>query len=105
VQTPDQPTKYAPLPATGVSFTTVPAVNDAVQVGEHAMPAGLLVTVPVEVPAKWTVSWKEVAGTAARFDESDCASALPEPLRNNAPVRMTSRKEKECRIKLALKCW
>jgi hypothetical protein len=34
----------------------VPAANDAVQVGEHAMPAGVLVTVPVEVPANVTVS-------------------------------------------------
>ena len=56
LQAPDQPTKYAPFPGVAVSFTTVPAANDAVQVGEQVMPAGLLVTVPVEVPAKVTVN-------------------------------------------------
>jgi len=44
------------LPATGVSFTTVPAPNDAVQVGAQRCLPGLLVTVPVEVPANVTVS-------------------------------------------------
>ena len=53
---PDQLTKYAPLPAAAVSFTTVPAANDALQVGEQVIPAGLLLTVPVEVPARLTVN-------------------------------------------------
>ncbi len=57
LQAPDQPTKYAPLAGAGVSFTTVPAANDALQLGAQLMPVGLLVTVPVEVPANWTVSW------------------------------------------------
>jgi len=57
LQAPDQLTKYAPLLGTGVSFTTVPAAKAALQVGAHVMPAGLLVTVPLEVPANVTVSW------------------------------------------------
>lgn len=56
LQAPDQPTKYAPLPGAAVSFTTVPAANDALQVGEQLIPAGLLVTVPVEVPKRLTVN-------------------------------------------------
>jgi hypothetical protein len=54
----------------GVSVTTVPAVNDAVQVEGQVMPAGLLLTVPVEVPAKVTVSVYVVAGA-----EFDCAAS------------------------------
>jgi hypothetical protein len=56
LQAPDHPAKYAPLPGAGVSFTTVPEAKDVLHVGAHAMPAGLLVTVPVEVPANVTVS-------------------------------------------------
>jgi hypothetical protein len=56
LQAPDQPAKNAPLPGVGVSVTTVPELNDAEQVGAQEIPAGLLVTVPVEVPAKVTVS-------------------------------------------------
>jgi hypothetical protein len=35
-----------------VSLTLVPAANEALQVGLQLMPAGVLVTVPVPVPAK-----------------------------------------------------
>jgi hypothetical protein len=56
VQAPDQPSKNAPLPAFAVSVTTVPDLNDALQVGAQLIPAGLLVTVPVDVPANVTVS-------------------------------------------------
>jgi hypothetical protein len=57
LQAPDQPAKYAPLLAVAVSLTTVPAANDALHVGEQVIPAGVLVTVPVEVPARLTVNW------------------------------------------------
>jgi len=57
LQAPDHPAKNAPLPGVGVSVTAVPELNDAVQVEGQVMPAGLLLTVPVEVPAKVTVSW------------------------------------------------
>jgi len=56
MQAPDQPSKNAPLPGLAVRVTTVPEVNEALHVGAQLIPAGLLVTVPVEVPAKVTVS-------------------------------------------------
>lgn len=56
LQAPDHPAKYAPFAGAGVSFTTVPAANDALHVGAQPIPAGLLVTVPVEVPASLIVS-------------------------------------------------
>jgi hypothetical protein len=57
LQAPDHPAKKAPLAGTGVSFTLAPELNEALQVGGQLMPAGLLVTVPVAVPANDTVSW------------------------------------------------
>jgi len=56
VHAPDQPWKNAPVPAFAVRVTVVPDVNDALQVGAQLIPAGLLVTVPLEVPANVTVS-------------------------------------------------
>jgi hypothetical protein len=58
---PDHPAKYAPLFGVAFSDTTVPAGNAALQVAPHVTPAGVLVTVPVEVPASCTVSWYVVA--------------------------------------------
>jgi hypothetical protein len=48
-----------------VSFTLVPEAKEALHVGLQAMPAGVLVTVPVEVPASVTVSWNVVAGATS----------------------------------------
>ena len=59
---PDHPAKKAPFAGTAVSVTLVPELKDAVHVGLHAMPAGLLVTVPVDVPANFTVNAKAVGG-------------------------------------------
>ena len=44
-------------PAAGlaVSVTTVPSLNDLEQVGRQSIPAGLLVTVPLPLPALTTV--------------------------------------------------
>jgi hypothetical protein len=56
LQAPDQPAKNAPFAAVATNFTLVPEAKDAVQVGEQLMPAGVLVTVPLAVPAKWMVS-------------------------------------------------
>jgi hypothetical protein len=57
LQAPDHPAKKAPLLAVAFKETTVPAGNAALHVGLHVMPAGVLVTVPVDVPAICTVSW------------------------------------------------
>jgi hypothetical protein len=54
---PDHPAKKAPFEGAGVSFTLVPEEKEALQVGAQLMPAGVLVTVPIEVPARDTVSW------------------------------------------------
>jgi hypothetical protein len=40
------------LAGTAVSFTLVPAAKDALHVEGQFMPVGLLVTVPVALPAK-----------------------------------------------------
>lgn len=65
LQAPDHPAKKAPLAGTGVSFTLVPEAKEALHVGLQVMPAGVLVTVPVEVPASVTLSWNVVAGAAS----------------------------------------
>ena len=56
VHAPDQLWKKAPVPAFAVRVAVVPALKDAVQVGGQLIPPGLLVTVPLEVPANVTVS-------------------------------------------------
>jgi hypothetical protein len=53
---PLQPAKKAPLSGAAVNFTTVPDVKEAVQVPGQLIPDGLLVTVPVLVPARLTVN-------------------------------------------------
>jgi hypothetical protein len=57
LQAPDHPAKKAPFAGTGVSFTLVPEEKEALHVGAQLMPAGVLVTVPLAVPASDTVSW------------------------------------------------
>jgi hypothetical protein len=68
LQAPDHPAKKAPLAGTAVSFTLVPELKEALQVGEQLMPAGELVTVPVAVPASRTVSLNVMAGAEAEVD-------------------------------------
>src|SRR5207245_6731833 len=52
---PLQPPKVEPAAGAAVSVTAVPFVKLAAQVAPQVMPAGLLVTVPVPVPARVTV--------------------------------------------------
>ena len=47
---PVQPEKVEPAAAVAVSAITWPLAKFAVQVGWHAIPAGLLITVPLPVP-------------------------------------------------------
>jgi hypothetical protein len=53
---PLQPVKVEPVAGAAVKVTAVPLTNPAVQVAPQEMPAGVLVTVPVPVPALLTVS-------------------------------------------------
>jgi hypothetical protein len=57
---PDQPTKFDPSAGNAVSTTTAPLVKLAEHVAPQLIPAGLLVTVPVPVPALVTASVKLV---------------------------------------------
>lgn len=61
--------KNEPDAATGVSFTTVPELNDALQAVGQLIPAGLLVTVPLPVPAGVMVNVK-VDWAARRLAQS-----------------------------------
>jgi len=98
VQAPDHPEKNAPLPGVAVSVTAVPALNEALQVGEQLIPAGLLVTVPVEVPANVTVSSYVVAGIALAAPDADCANPFPGWSSAIATTRMLARKINRCRF-------
>jgi len=55
---PLQPEKVEPAAGAAVKVTEVPLANAAEHVAPHAMPAGLLVTVPAPAPALLTVSVK-----------------------------------------------
>jgi hypothetical protein len=55
-QSPDHPANVLPAAAVAVSVTCVPGARLTEQVAPQSIPAGLLVTVPVPVPAFETVS-------------------------------------------------
>lgn len=57
VHAPDQPENADPVLAVAVSVTGVPLAKLALHVDPQLMPEGLLVTVPVPVPAACTVTW------------------------------------------------
>jgi|SRR5437762_12935494 len=62
-QPPLQPLNVEPAVGAAVKVTWVPLVNEAEQVAPQEMPAGLLVTVPLPVPALETVSARVVVET------------------------------------------
>jgi hypothetical protein len=64
VQAPLQPAKTEPGEALWDRVTTVPCVKLAVQVPPQPMPAGLLVTVPVPLPAFATLRGKATGGVS-----------------------------------------
>src|SRR5450631_394620 len=76
VQAPFHPAKKAPVPGFGVNCTLVPEAKEAVQVEPQLMPAGLLVTVPVLVPASVTVTVYVVGGAEAGNGERPGPMAL-----------------------------
>jgi hypothetical protein len=59
---PDQPAKIDPALGVAVSMTSVPDANEALQAEPQLMPAGLLVTGPLPVPALPTTSPLYVTG-------------------------------------------
>jgi hypothetical protein len=61
VQAPDHPAKEEPGLAVAVRVTAAPASKVALQVLPQLMPAGLLATTPLPLPAVCTASWKLVA--------------------------------------------
>ena len=52
LQAPDHPAKNDPFAGVATNFTLVPEAKEAVQVDGQLMPAGVLVTVPLDVPAR-----------------------------------------------------
>jgi hypothetical protein len=64
---PDQPAKTDPLAGTAVRVTTVPLTKLLEQPLPQFMPAGELVTLPLPVPARLTVTVKLAAGVVAQF--------------------------------------
>jgi hypothetical protein len=86
LQAPDHPAKKAPFAGTAVSFTLVPELKEALQVGEQLMPAGELVTVPFAVPASRTVNLNVVAGA----DESGVSWAAKRGAETRAVIKMTT---------------
>src|SRR5437588_935720 len=88
VHAPVHPVKVEPVVAEGVSVTCVPLLKLALHVVPQLIPAGLLVTVPLPVPAFVTVKGK-VVGLVVKVAVTDCAAfivttQLPLPL--HAPV-------------------
>src|SRR5437016_6583016 len=53
---PLQPLNTDPLAGTAVNVTCVPLANEALHAAPHSMPAGLLVTVPLPLPAGVTLN-------------------------------------------------
>src|SRR5437667_10348564 len=52
---PLQPVKTEPLAGAGVSITAVPLASLDERLGPQVIPAGVLVTVPIQLPASLTV--------------------------------------------------
>ncbi len=66
VQAPLQPAKVEPLAAAALRVTEAPALNAAEQVAPQLMPVGLLVTVPLPLPALLTVRLKVEVGAVLK---------------------------------------
>ena len=62
VHAPLQPVKVELVAGAAASLTTVPAEYVAEHVGPQSIPAGILVTMPVPVPAVPTVTTSELEG-------------------------------------------
>src|SRR5207245_2717860 len=91
---PLQPLKIDPESGVAVSVTAVPLVMFVVQFVPHAMPAGVLVTVPLPVPALVTVraevGTSKVAVTAVAAETFTVQAAVPEQPPPLQPVKVES---------------
>ena len=91
---PLQPLKIDPESGVAVSVTAVPLVKFVVQFVPHAMPAGVLVTVPLPVPALVTVradvGTSKVAVTAVAAETFTVQAAVPEQPPPLQPVKVES---------------
>ena len=86
---PLHPANVVPLFGVAVSVTCAPVVNDAAHVLGHSIPEGLLLTVPLPVPAGVTVSAKVGKLNVA---VTDCAAVIvkvqtPTPVQPDGPVQ------------------
>src|ERR1700756_5284219 len=91
VQAPFHPAKKAPVPGLGVNCTSVPEAKEAVQVEPQLMPAGLLVTVPVLLPASVTVSMYVVGGAEGGSGEAPGPMALAKVAAKRLAAHMAPR--------------
>jgi hypothetical protein len=85
-QAPLQPVNAEPAAGVSVNVTTVPLMKFALHVPGQLMPAGLLVTVPVPLPAKVTVSGKITLKVAVTDFEASMVTEQ-EPLPEQAPLQ------------------
>jgi hypothetical protein len=79
VQLPDHPAKVVPDSGAAVNTTAVPLGKLALQLPGQLIPAGLLVTVPVPVPALFTVIVGEPDAVTVTFTDA-VAVVLPAPV-------------------------
>lgn len=86
VHAPLQPANAEPVAGVSVMVTTVPPLKFAVHVPGQLMPAGLLVTFPVPVPASVTVSGKRSLKVAVT--DSDALKVTEHvPVPEHAPLQ------------------
>jgi phage tail protein X len=86
-QAPLQPAKVDPADAVAVRVTTVPLVKLALQVLGQVMPAGLLLTFPLPVPASVTVRAKVDALNVAVTAFAAVMVTLQVPVPEQAPLQ------------------
>jgi hypothetical protein len=87
LQAPDHPVNVEPAAGAAVSVTTVPLLNPALHVVPQLIPDGLLVTIPVPVPAKVTAStgWAAIAVNCAITEVCEVRVTTHELIPEHAP--------------------
>ncbi len=85
VQAPLQPAKVEPPFGVAVRATSVPLLNEAVQVGPQSIPAGEEITVPPPVPLLETVRLYWIRVKVAVTDWEEFMVTVQEPVPEQAP--------------------